>query len=71
VFSNRASEGDFMYEGAESRDDDWWDRQLKSFIEALEEEAGIIAFTVDFKGLGLPQFFVRVLNWKDWPEELL
>jgi len=70
VFSNRASEGDFMYEDADSRDDDWWNRQLRPFIKALEEEAGVIAFTVDFKGMG-PQIFVRVLNWKDWPEALL
>ena len=69
VFSNRDSDGDFMYEDAESKGDDWWDRQLRSFIKALEEETGVIAFTVDFKGL--PQFFVSVLNWKDWPEGLL
>lgn len=71
IFSNRESDGDIIYEEAEGKSTTWWVQKMKEFKESLAEEAGTIAFTVDFKGAILPQFFLRVLNWKEWPEALL
>ena len=70
IFSNRESDGDIMYQEAESKSTTWWFNKLRDFKKALEEEAGVIAFTVDFNTVA-EGMFVRVLNWKDWPEALL
>lgn len=73
IFSNRESEGDVMYEEAESRSKDsaWWETHLVNYRDNLSKEAGVIAFTVDFKGVAEERFFVKVLNWNAWPEALL
>ena len=71
IFSNRESDGDIIYEEAEGKHSDWWEKRAKEYQEAMAEEAGIIAFTVDFKGVTKAQFFKKVFNWKEWPEGLL
>lgn len=71
IFSNRESDGDIIYEEAEGKNSVWWGRQAREYQEAMAKEAGVIAFTVDFTGAIPAQFFLRVLNWKEWPEGLL
>ena len=71
IFSNRESDGDIMYQEAEGKDASWWVGRMRDFKKDLAEEAGVIAFTVDFNGVAEGRFFVRVLNWKGWPEALL
>ena len=71
IFSNRDFSNDAMCKEAEGKSTSWWVATMRDFKNALAEEAGVIAFTVDFKGISQERFFVRVLNWKGWPEALL
>ena len=71
IFGNRDFSNDIIYQEAEGKSTTWWVQRMKEFKKALAEEAGVIAFTVDFNAVAKGRFFVKVLNWKAWPEALL
>lgn len=71
IFSNRQSDGDAIWFEADGKSPTWWVQRAKELNKALAEEAGTIAFTVDFNGVAEERFFLKVLNWKAWPEALL